>query len=107
MASDPSPLTSFERQATTLFRLSQLHLFASLSRKLVSKPALPTRSARPPAKPSRQTLSLQNSYGSDVRLCFASALGRATSTRCWVVDLRLRLSPSSSANLVQENRRSL
>src|SRR2546425_13286755 len=107
MASDPSPLTSFERQATTLFRLSQLDLFARLSRKLVSKPVLLTRSVRPPAKPSRQTLSLQNSYGSDVRLCFASALGRATSTRCWVVGLRLRRSPSLSANLVRANLRSL
>src|SRR6266581_3563121 len=79
-------------------------------RELVEKAGLETSVAHKISKAAResiQTLSLPNSYGSDVRLCSASALGRATSTRCWVVDLRLRLSPSSSANLVRANRRSL
>ena len=80
-------------------------------RELVEKAGLETSVAHKISKAARETiqtdLSLRNSYGSDARFCSASASDRATSTLCWVVDLRLRLSPSSLVNSAQASRRSL
>src|SRR6059036_190324 len=76
-------------------------------RELVEKAGLETSVAHKISKAARETIQTDFVTAKQLwerrKLSSASASGQPTSTHCWVVDLKHRPSPSSSANSAQAN----